>query len=95
MNRQAMLARVNARSTPWDIVVIGGGATGVGVAVEPPTAASLCCCWSGGLRQSHLEPQHQAGPWRRPLSGTGQRVAGDGGAQGARPAAPERAAPGP
>ena len=34
MNRQAMLARVKARSTPWDIVVIGGGATGVGVAVD-------------------------------------------------------------
>src|SRR6202167_3006970 len=29
-----MLARVNSRSTPWDIVVIGGGATGVGVAVD-------------------------------------------------------------
>jgi glycerol-3-phosphate dehydrogenase len=34
MNRPAMLARVTARSTPWDIVVIGGGATGVGVAVD-------------------------------------------------------------
>src|ERR1700689_3724817 len=34
MNRPAMLARVNARSTPWDMVVIGGGATGVGVAVD-------------------------------------------------------------
>jgi glycerol-3-phosphate dehydrogenase len=34
MNRPAMLARVKARPTPWDIVVIGGGATGVGVAVD-------------------------------------------------------------
>jgi glycerol-3-phosphate dehydrogenase len=34
MNREAMLERVTARSTPWDIVVIGGGATGVGVAVD-------------------------------------------------------------
>src|SRR5438270_3356877 len=34
MNRLAMLARVKERSTPWDIVVIGGGATGVGVAVD-------------------------------------------------------------
>src|ERR1700753_571340 len=34
MNRPAMLARVTERSTPWDIVVIGGGATGVGVAVD-------------------------------------------------------------
>jgi glycerol-3-phosphate dehydrogenase len=34
MNRQAMLDRVTAHSTPWDIVVIGGGATGVGIAVD-------------------------------------------------------------
>src|ERR1700722_7639540 len=34
MNRPAMLDRVKARSTPWDIVVIGGGVTGVGVAVD-------------------------------------------------------------
>jgi glycerol-3-phosphate dehydrogenase len=34
MNRQAMLARVLARTTPWDLVIIGGGATGVGVAVD-------------------------------------------------------------
>src|ERR1700744_1486304 len=29
-----MFDRVNARSTPWDIIIIGGGATGVGVAVD-------------------------------------------------------------
>ena len=29
-----MLARLDARRDPWDIVVIGGGATGVGVAVD-------------------------------------------------------------
>jgi glycerol-3-phosphate dehydrogenase len=34
MNRAAMLDRVHARSAAWDIVVIGGGATGVGVAVD-------------------------------------------------------------
>jgi glycerol-3-phosphate dehydrogenase len=34
MNRAAMLDRVKARDTPWDIVVIGGGATGVGIAVD-------------------------------------------------------------
>jgi glycerol-3-phosphate dehydrogenase len=34
MNRPTMLARAQARSTPWDIVIIGGGATGVGVAVD-------------------------------------------------------------
>jgi glycerol-3-phosphate dehydrogenase len=34
MNRQTMLDRATARNTPWDMVVIGGGATGVGVAVD-------------------------------------------------------------
>ncbi len=34
MNRDEMLERVRARREPWDIVVIGGGATGVGVALD-------------------------------------------------------------
>jgi glycerol-3-phosphate dehydrogenase len=34
MRRQDMLARLDGRTTPWDIVVIGGGATGVGIAVD-------------------------------------------------------------
>ncbi len=34
MNRDEMLGRVADRHTPWDILVIGGGATGVGVAVD-------------------------------------------------------------
>ena len=37
MKREEMLARVEARTTPWDIVIIGGGATGVGVAVDAAT----------------------------------------------------------
>jgi glycerol-3-phosphate dehydrogenase len=34
MNRDAMLARLANQHDPWDIVVIGGGATGAGVAVD-------------------------------------------------------------
>lgn len=34
MNRADMLARVADRREPWDVVVIGGGATGAGVAVD-------------------------------------------------------------
>jgi glycerol-3-phosphate dehydrogenase len=37
MKREEMLARVEARTTPWDIVIIGGGATGVGIAVDAAT----------------------------------------------------------
>jgi glycerol-3-phosphate dehydrogenase len=34
MKRSDMIARVSQRRDPWDIVVIGGGATGVGIAVD-------------------------------------------------------------
>ncbi len=34
MNRAEMLARVRERATPWDIAIIGGGATGAGIAVD-------------------------------------------------------------
>lgn len=34
MNRTEMWGRVRAHPNPWDIIVIGGGATGVGVAID-------------------------------------------------------------
>jgi glycerol-3-phosphate dehydrogenase len=34
MDRTQMVSRAQARSAPWDIVVIGGGATGMGIAVD-------------------------------------------------------------
>ena len=34
MNRDIMLERARSRTTAWDMVIIGGGATGVGVAVD-------------------------------------------------------------
>src|SRR5579863_2093864 len=34
MNRDEMMARLRDRKKPWDIVIIGGGATGVGAAVD-------------------------------------------------------------
>src|SRR5215831_13834334 len=34
MNRDEMLRRAAGSSEPWDLVVIGGGATGAGVAVD-------------------------------------------------------------
>ncbi|MGA3045282.1 MAG: glycerol-3-phosphate dehydrogenase/oxidase [Terracidiphilus sp.] len=37
MRRDEMIRRVRERAEPWDIAVIGGGATGVGVAVDAAT----------------------------------------------------------
>lgn len=37
MNRDEMLALAKKRSEPWDMIIIGGGATGAGVAVDAAT----------------------------------------------------------
>ena len=37
MNREGMIKRLKGHSAPWDIIVIGGGATGAGVAVDAAT----------------------------------------------------------
>ncbi len=37
LRREASLERLMSRSKPWDLVVIGGGATGVGVAMDAAT----------------------------------------------------------
>src|SRR5690606_24798639 len=34
MNRDAMVGALRAASDPWDFVVVGGGATGLGVAID-------------------------------------------------------------
>jgi glycerol-3-phosphate dehydrogenase len=34
MNKQSMIERLRSHHEPWDMVIVGGGATGVGVAVD-------------------------------------------------------------
>src|SRR5215211_2061918 len=34
MNRAEMLARIARQQQPWDMAIIGGGATGAGIAVD-------------------------------------------------------------
>ncbi|HVN77971.1 MAG TPA: glycerol-3-phosphate dehydrogenase/oxidase [Terriglobia bacterium] len=34
MNRPEMLSRIGSQTDPWDMVIVGGGATGVGIAVD-------------------------------------------------------------
>src|ERR1700704_173005 len=34
MNRREMYHRLRSRTTPWDMIVAGGGASGVGVALD-------------------------------------------------------------
>ena len=96
MNRAEMLEPARpSGAAPWDMVVIGGGATGVGHRRRRGLARlRRAAPRAARLRQGHVEPQHQARARRRALPRAGQHLARDGGAQGARPPAPERAAPG-
>src|SRR5512135_2400921 len=34
MNREELVGRIRDRARPWDILVIGGGATGIGIALD-------------------------------------------------------------
>src|SRR3954453_3838295 len=43
MNRAAALAQVTSRREPWDFIVIGGGATGVGIAVDAAARGYAVC----------------------------------------------------
>ena len=44
MNRKANIERLKARTEPWDVVVIGGGATGVGCALDAATRGLDVLC---------------------------------------------------
>ena len=71
MRRADMLVRLEEHQGPWDMVIIGGGATGVGMAVDAAAAATRAASRAARFRQGHVEPQHQAGPRRRALSQQG------------------------
>jgi glycerol-3-phosphate dehydrogenase len=43
MDRASSLARLTGRDPPWDLAVIGGGATGVGVAVDAASRGYAVC----------------------------------------------------
>ncbi len=43
MNRTTSLQRLLDRTDPWDMAVIGGGATGVGIAVDAAARGYECC----------------------------------------------------
>ena len=41
MQRELFLQRIIGRTEPWDLAVVGGGATGVGIAVDATSGTFL------------------------------------------------------
>ena len=46
MHRAEMYARLRARSGRWDMIVVGGGATGVGVAIDAAARGYGCLLYT-------------------------------------------------
>src|SRR5688572_8492907 len=43
MDRTTSLSRLLSHSEPWDLAIVGGGATGVGVALDAASRGYTCC----------------------------------------------------
>jgi len=90
-----MYQRLRAHAGQWDMIVVGGGATGAGVAIDAATAVTTCSCWSRAT--SARAPPAAAPSWCMAACVTWNRATSRSSwkPQGARPAASERAPPGP
>ena len=77
MNRAEMLRRAGAGTAPWDIVIIGGGATGVGIAIDAASRKyDVLLLERSDFGKGTSEQILQACSWRRPLLAAGQSAAG-------------------
>ena len=88
MNRREMYGRLRACTGHWDMIVVGGGATGVGVAIDAAARG-----YSVLLLEQHDFGKGTSSRSTKLVHGgvryleQGQYFAGDGGAERARPAA--------
>ena len=74
--RADLLARL-AQPHHYDLAVIGGGATGLGVALDAAARGfSVVLVDSHDFAKGNLVPRHQAGAWRGSLPGAGQHRPG-------------------
>ena len=90
-----MYRRYHAHRGRWDMIIIGGGATGVGVAIDAASRGyRRCYSLSRAIfLKGHFQPQHQTGARRRALPGAWQRFSCNGGSPGARVDVAERPSP--
>ena len=67
MTREQHLEQLKAGQT-FDLLIIGGGATGCGVALDAATRGlKVALVEKNDFSEGHQQPQHQAGSRRRPL----------------------------
>ena len=74
MNRQEFIKGIADESKIWDYAVIGGGATGLGVALD----ALLRGFSAGGFYQRNFQPEYETGARRGEIFGSRRCGAGAG-----------------
>ena len=70
MERASQIKKLSDKGKIWDMVVVGGGATGLGVAVDAATRGMSVLC------EMYVEPLDQTRARRRALPAKGRRDAG-------------------
>jgi len=80
MNRRNFIEELNKKQDKiWDIIVIGGGATGLGIALDGASRGySTLLLEQSDFCQSYLITKHKAGSWRSQVYGSGRPVSGYG-----------------
>ena len=69
MNRRDMLSKLQEPEKVWDMVVVGGGATGLGVAVDAATRGySVVLLEMVDFAKEYLKPKYETGTRRCALS---------------------------
>jgi heterodisulfide reductase subunit A-like polyferredoxin len=77
MKRDRVLNRIENTKEPWDFLVIGGGATGLGVGVDAAARGySILLVEQTRFCQGHVQPQYEAGTRRGSLFKAGKYFAG-------------------
>jgi len=61
MRREEMVRKIRECSEPCDLAIIGGGATGMGVAVDAASRGlSVVLVEAHDFRQRHKQPEHRS-----------------------------------
>lgn len=79
MKREGLIKQMAEEKRPWDLLIIGGGATGLGVAVDASSRGYPCPIGrTTRFCKSDFESKHEAGTWRGSLFATRRCIYGCG-----------------
>ena len=70
LKRQDAIRKIES-GAGWDVIVIGGGATGLGIALKPVPGDIPMLLEQSDFAKGHFQQKHKINTRRRALPGTG------------------------